>query len=45
MLKRSQFSWIFILSKRFGNKYKHTELALNFPQKHFNEKNHITPLF
>ena len=32
MLKRNGFLWFF-LSKRFGEKCKHTELALNFIQK------------
>ena len=33
MLKRKKFFMIFFLSKGFGEKCKHTELALNFVQK------------
>ena len=32
MLKMNEFLWIF-LSKRFSEKYKPTELGLNFVQK------------
>ena len=34
MLKRNEFLWIF-LSKRFDEKCKQTELALNFIQKQY----------
>ena len=33
MLKRNEFLWIFFLSEGFGEKCKHTELALNFIQR------------
>ena len=34
MLKRNEFLWLF-LSKGFAEKWKHTELALNFFQKQY----------
>ena len=33
MLKKNEFLWFFFLSKGFGEKCKHTELALNFVKK------------
>ena len=35
MLKRNEFLCIFFLSEGFGEKCKHTELALNFIQKQY----------
>ena len=35
MLKRNKFLWILFLSKSFGEKFKHTELALHFIQKQY----------
>ena len=35
MLKKNEFSWIFFLNKRFGKKYKYTELGLSFILKQY----------
>ena len=45
MLKTNGFLWVF-LSNGFGEKCKHTEVALNFVQRHnFSQKKHISPSF
>ena len=42
MLKRSEFLWIFFLSKDFDEKCKQTELGWNFIQKqYFSQKTHF----